>query len=117
MSLIRQIAANGIIGVGYTFLLASDSVDLSAGYMMCMIGIIGGLLSQTGMPFPLLLLICVVIAICCSSTNAIIENKFGLPPFLVTLAMQQIFVAYCAFCQTDSPISGLNEGILFMGQG
>ena len=53
MSLIRQIAANGIIGVGYTFLLASDSVDLSAGYMMCMIGIIGGLLSQTGMPFPL----------------------------------------------------------------
>ena len=70
MSLIRQIAANGIIGVGYTFLLASDSVDLSAGYMMCMIGIIGGLLSQTGMPFPLLL-----------------------------------------------PISGLNEGILFMGQG
>lgn len=80
MSLIRQIAANGIIGVGYTFLLASDSVDLSAGYMMCMIGIIGGLLSQTGMPFPLLLLICVVIAICCSSTNAIIENKFGFPP-------------------------------------
>ena len=32
MSLARQIAANGIIGVGYTFLLASDSVDLSAGY-------------------------------------------------------------------------------------
>lgn len=51
MSLARQIAANGIIGVGYTFLLASDSVDLSAGYMMCMIGIISGLLSQTALPF------------------------------------------------------------------
>ena len=117
MSLIRQIAANGIIGVGYTFLLASDSVDLSAGYMMCMIGIIGGLLSQTGMPFPLLLLICVVIAICCSSTNAIIENKFGLPPFLVTLAMQQIFRGVLMLLSNGSPISGLNEGILFMGQG
>lgn len=56
VSLARQIAANGIIGVGYTFLLASDSVDLSAGYMMCMIGIISGLLSQTGMPF-----ICILI--------------------------------------------------------
>ena len=46
MSLSRQIAANGIIGVGYTFLLASDSVDLSAGYLMCMIGIVSGLLIQ-----------------------------------------------------------------------
>ena len=52
MSLARQISANAIIGVGYTLLLASDSVDLSAGYMMCMIGIISGLLSQAGLPFP-----------------------------------------------------------------
>ena len=59
VSLARQIAANGIIGVGYTFLLASDSVDLSAGYMMCMIGIISGLLSQTGMPF-----ICICWMVC-----------------------------------------------------
>ena len=33
MSLARQISANCIIGVGYTLLLASDSVDLSAGYI------------------------------------------------------------------------------------
>lgn len=56
ISLARQISANGIIGVGYTFLLASNSVDLSAGYMMCMIGIISGLLSQTTVSFPIILL-------------------------------------------------------------
>ena len=70
MSLARQIAANGIIGVGYTFLLASDSVDLSAGYMMCMIGIISGLLSQTALPFPLILIICIAVGMFCSSMNA-----------------------------------------------
>lgn len=117
MSLARQIAANGIIGVGYTFLLASNSVDLSAGYMMCMIGIISGLLSQTGMPFPVLLVICAVIAMLCSSWNAMIENKFNLPPFLVTLAMQQIFRGTLMLLSNGSPISNLNKGILFMGQG
>ena len=117
MSLSRQIAANGIIGVGYTFLLASDSVDLSAGYMMCMIGIISGLLSQTSLPFAVILLICIVIAMLCSSFNAAIENKFKLPPFLVTLAMQQIFRGTLMLLSNGSPIANLNEGIIFMGQG
>ena len=117
MSLARQIAANGIIGVGYTFLLASDSVDLSAGYMMCMIGIISGLLSQTSLPFVVILLICIVIAMFCSSMNAVIENRFNLPPFLVTLAMQQVFRGVLMLLSNGSPISNLNEGIIFMGQG
>lgn len=117
MSLSRQIAANGIIGVGYTFLLASDSVDLSAGYMMCMIGIISGLLSQTALPFVAILVICVLVAMACSSWNAMIENKFKLPPFLVTLAMQQIFRGTLMLLSNGSPISNLNEGIIFMGQG
>ena len=117
MSLSRQIAANGIIGVGYTFLLASDSVDLSAGYLMCMIGIVSGLLSQAGLPFAVILLICVAVAMLCSSFNAVIENKFKLPPFLVTLAMQQIFRGALMLLSNGSPISGLNEGIIFMGQG
>ena len=117
MSLVRQIAANGIIGVGYTFLLASDSVDLSAGYLMCMTGIVSGLLSQTALPFSVILLVCIVVAMLCSSANAVIENKFGLPPFLVTLAMQQIFRGTLMLLSNGSPISNLNSGIIFMGQG
>ena len=117
MSLARQIAANGIIGVGYTFLLASDSVDLSAGYMMCMVGIVSGLLSQTSLPFIAILLICAVVGIVCSSFNAMIENKFNLPPFLVTLAMQQIFKGTLMLLSNGSPIPNLHEGIIFLGQG
>ena len=59
VSLARQISANCIIGVGYTLLLASDSVDLSAGYTMCLVGIVSGLLSQAGMPFIVILLVCI----------------------------------------------------------
>lgn len=115
-SLARQIAANGIIGVGYTFLLASDSVDLSAGYMMCMVGIISGLLSQTQLPFIAILAICSIVGICCSSFNATVENKFNLPPFLVTLAMQQIFKGTLMLLSNGTPIPNLHPGIIYMGQ-
>ncbi|MBR0385847.1 MAG: ABC transporter permease [Erysipelotrichaceae bacterium] len=117
ISLVRQIAANGIIGVGYTFLLASDSVDLSAGYMMCMIGIISGLLSQTQVPFIVILLVCSVVGICCSSFNAFLENKFNLPPFLVTLAMQQVFRGALMLMSNGTPIANLHKGIIYLGQG
>lgn len=118
MSLARQISANCIIGVGYTLLLASASVDLSAGYMMCMIGIISGLLSQIeGMPFVAILLICVTVGAACGAWNAFIANKFKLPPFLVTLAMQQIFRGALMLLSNGSPIGNLNPGIIFMGQG
>lgn len=36
---------------------------------------------------------------------------------MVTLAMQQIFRGVLMLLSNGSPISGLNEGILFMGQG
>lgn len=118
MSLARQISANCIIGVGYTLLLASNSVDLSAGYMMCMIGIISGLLSQNqAIPFVVILMVCILVGALCGSWNAFIANKFNLPPFLVTLAMQQIFRGTLMLLSNGSPIGGLNEGIIFMGQG
>lgn len=117
MSLIRQISANAIIGVGYTLLLASASVDLSAGFMMCMIGIIAGLLSQTGLPFIVILVVSVGVGMLSGAWNAFIANKFGLPPFLVTLAMQQIFKGALMLMSNGSPIGNLNPGIIFMGQG
>lgn len=118
MSLARQISANCIIGVGYTLLLASASVDLSAGYMMCMIGIISGLLSQIpNMPFIVILLVCITVGATCGAWNAFVANKFKLPPFLVTLAMQQIYKGVLMLISNGSPIGNLNSGIIFMGQG
>lgn len=117
LSLARQISANAIIGVGYTLLLASASVDLSAGYMMCMIGIVSGLLSQTGLPFPAILFICILVGGACGAWNAFVANKFKLPPFLVTLAMQQIYRGALMLMSNGSPIGNLHPGIIFMGQG
>lgn len=117
VSLARQISANCIIGVGYTLLLASDSVDLSAGYTMCLVGIVSGLLSQAGMPFIVILLVCILVGVGCGMWNSTIITKFGLAPFLVTLAMQQIYRGAMMLLCNGTPIGNLNRTIVFMGQG
>jgi ribose/xylose/arabinose/galactoside ABC-type transport system permease subunit len=117
LSLARQISANCIIGVGYTLLLASDSVDLSAGYTMCLVGIVSGLLSQAQVPFILILIICIAVGVGCGMLNSLIITKFGLAPFLVTLAMQQIYKGVMMLLCNGTPIGNINSTIVFMGQG
>lgn len=117
LSLARQISANCIIGVGYTLLLASDSVDLSAGYTLCLVGIISGLLSQAGAPFWVILLVCILVGVGCGMLNSTIITKFGLAPFLVTLAMQQIYKGTMMLLCNGTPIGKLDKTIVFIGQG
>lgn len=113
----RQISANTIVGIGYTFLLASGYVDLSVGNLMCMIGIIAGLLSHTGAPFIMILAACLLIGIFGGALNTYIGVKFSLPPFLVTLAMQQIYKAIMLLLSNGQSIPNIHEGIVYMGQG
>ncbi len=117
LSLARQISANCIIAVGYTFLLASDSVDLSAGYTLCLVGIISGLLSKIGAPFIVILIVCVLVGVGCGMLNSTIITKFNLAPFLVTLAMQQIYKGAMMLLCNGTPIGNLNDTIIYIGQG
>ncbi len=112
-----QISTNAIVGIGYTFLLASASVDLSIGNMMCLIGIVAGLLSVAGLPFPAILILCLLLGMGLGGLNSFIAVKFKLPPFLITLAMQQIYKGLMLLLSNGSPIPNINEGIVFMGQG
>lgn len=112
-----QISTNAIVGIGYTFLLASASVDLSIGNMMCLIGIVAGLMSTARLPFAVIFAACMALGMFLGGTNAFIAVKFRLPPFLVTLAMQQIYKGVMLLLSNGSPIPNINSGIVFLGQG
>lgn len=116
-NVLMQISTNAIIGIGYTFLLASASVDLSVGNMMCLIGISAGLMSTANFPFPIILILCLLEGIIFGALNSSISVRFKLPPFLVTLAMQQIYKGVMLTLSNGSPIPNINSGIVYMGQG
>lgn len=116
-NVLTQISTNAIIGIGYTFLLASASVDLSVGNMMCLIGISCGLMSQAGWGFVPILIACLLEGVIFGALNSCITVGFKLPPFLVTLAMQQVYKGIMLVLSNGSPIPNVNSGVVFMGQG
>jgi len=116
MSISRQIAVSTIISVGFTVILASGQMDLSIGSMMSMIGICYGYISHT-VPFPLAVVLTLLIGAAAGFTNGFLIRFFKLPAFVLTLAMSQVFkgLAYL-FCDGKS-VGGLSSTVKFVGQG
>lgn len=116
MSVARQISVSLIVSVGYTVLLASGSMDLSAGEQISLMGIVFAMCSRQ-MAFGYAILITCALGIVCGFLNGFIAIKFKLTPFIVTLAMAQVFrgITY-VICNAQS-ISDMNSSVKFIGQG
>jgi ribose/xylose/arabinose/galactoside ABC-type transport system permease subunit len=115
-NVIRQICTSTIIGVGFTCVIASGNLDLSVGYMLGMLGVMMGLMSKTGMPFPLVILAGLGIGALCGFLNGIVGIRFRLPLFIVTLATGQVFRGVCYLISNTSPVTGLPPAFRIIGQ-
>ncbi|MBC8535982.1 ABC transporter permease [Feifania hominis] len=117
-NILRQISASVVLGAGFTLVLASGNLDLSVGLMLGMIGIIMAKLdTQLHVPFPAMIVICVVVGVICGAINGSIISWFKLPAFVVTLATGQIFKGINYVVSNTSAISGLTGGFEKVGQG
>lgn len=117
-NVLKQVAAATVMGMGYSFVLGSGNMDLSVGLLLGMLGIVAAKLDTTfHLPFGVLLLILIAIGAICGMTNAFFVNLFGLPAFIVTLAMGQVFKGINYVVSNTSAISGLSSGFSTIGQG
>lgn len=113
----KQVAASTIMAMGYTLVLGSANMDLSVGFLLGMLGIIAAKLDTAGVSFAVVVLVVMVIGAVSSMCNAFFISTFNLPPFVVTLAMGQVFKGICYVISNTSAISGLSPSFLSMGQG
>ena len=116
-NVMRQAAIAGIVSMGVTVIMASGCMDLSVGNMLSMIGVIVAILAKKGVALPFLFLIAIAIGICCGMLNATISTKFNLAPFIVTIAMGNVYEGATYLIANGKPISGLPEDLIFVGQG
>lgn len=117
INVIRQICASAVMGIGFTFIIASGNLDLSVGTMLGMLGVIMALVSKTAVPFWLTLLIGIACGMLCGFLNGYVGVKFKLPLFIVTLATGQVYKGACYLMSNTSPISGLPQAFKVIGQG
>ena len=115
-SVMRQIAVSGIVGAGFTAVMAGGGIDLSVGSMVSLVGMIYAYFSLQ-LPLPLAVIISLIFGILFGWINGAVSERLRLPAFIVTLATAQVFKG-AAYLLTDGRvISGLSNQVKFFGQG
>ncbi len=84
----------GALAVGQTLIILTAGIDLSIGAVMVLSSLVMvKLVSDSGVPGPVALLIGLVVATAAGAVNGLLVTRVKLPPFIVTLGTLSIFTA------------------------
>jgi inositol transport system permease protein len=84
----RQISITTIIAFGQTMLIICGMIDLAAGSVMALAGLLAvAVYKATGMLL-LSMVVGIVVGVLCSMVSGLIVTRFRTPPFIATLALQ-----------------------------
>lgn len=115
-SVARQIAVSAMLGLGFTVLLASGSIDLSVGNMLSFLGVVYAIFTLH-MPLPIAIVGALIVGAFCGLANGSISIGLGLPPFIVTLAMSQAYKGFAYLLTNGKSITGMSAAVKYIGQG
>src|SRR5919204_2148264 len=84
----RQISITTIIAFGQTMLIIAGMIDLAAGSVMALAGLLAVALYKASGSLLLAMAAGIAIGIVCNLLSGLVVTKFKTPPFIATLAMQ-----------------------------
>lgn len=116
-NVLRQVSVNGIVASCFVILFACGGIDLSIGSNVALVGVVTAMLLKQNLPILLVCLIAIAIGAVLGTVNAFFITRFDLLPFVVTLSTQMIYRGIVYLLTDMSPITGLPEGFLPIGQG
>ncbi|ROP60933.1 ABC transporter permease [Curtobacterium sp. ZW137] len=80
-----------MIALPMTFVIITGEIDLSVGSTVGLSSVVLGLLTQAGVPFPVSILVCLVVGLACGALNGFLVTGFGLPSIAVTIGTIALF--------------------------
>jgi ribose transport system permease protein len=127
-NVMRQISVNVCISVGMTLVIITAGIDLSVGSILAISGAVAAGLLKSGIELSsqnlyieFTLFGCIVVAIIIGAVlgciNGMTITKFGVPPFVATLAMLTIGRGLTMLYTNGFPISKLGETFGMIGTG
>lgn len=117
-TLIRTVAFTTIVAFGQTLVLLTGGIDLSVAGVAGMSGILSAyLMVNTKLPPMLSILIIILVAFGSGCINGFLITKMKMVPFVVTLATGSIFTGIIYVVTKGSPIMGIPDSAVKLGQG
>lgn len=114
--IMQQVMIVGTLAIGQTLIIVTAGIDLSNGTIMVFSSVVMAQLGASGTSLPLAIVIGLALAAFLSIINGLAIAWLWLPPFIVTLGMFNITYAAARIYTDGASVSGLPQGLLFMGQ-
>jgi inositol transport system permease protein len=118
INVVRQIAINGILAVGVTYVLLTGGVDLSLGSLVALAGVVAASFAHPGeYPVFVPVLLGVLAGTACGAVNGMVVTKGRVAPFIVTLGMMTIARGLALVLSGGKPVSNLSAEFKWIGDG
>lgn len=113
----QQTSHVAILAIAETLVIITGGIDLSAGSILAVAGVITGKLLLSGVPIWASVLIGIITGGICGLINGLVISKMKLVPFIATLGMMNIARGIAYILTNSLPVSGLPSGLYFLGGG
>ena len=89
-SILSLMSVSGLLTLGVGCLIVSGKIDLSTGATGTLCGALMALFLQGGIPWPITVVLCLVIGMVVGAFNAALVNVFGFQPFIATMSVATV---------------------------
>ena len=108
-TMINNYALEGIMALGMTLVIISGGIDLSVAGVMPFCAILFAFMMKGGIPFPVAMVLVLLIAAFIGFLNDLMIRKLAVHPFVITLAMQLILKGVNVVITSGDVVSGFPE--------
>jgi inositol transport system permease protein len=116
-NIMLAIACTTVLALGATFVIILGQINIAYGSELAFIGCIACMVNvATGSVIPAIL-VALAIGLGLGALNGFVITKFGIPAFIMTLALTEAARGGAVLVTKGNTISGLTPSFTFMGQG
>lgn len=119
LNLLRQVAANGFIAFGMTFVILTGGIDLSVGSTLALSSALTAGLLSNGVNALIAVVVGIISGGFLGALNGILISKGKMAPFIATLATMTIYRGTTLVYTNGNPITGIGDSFFFsfIGRG
>lgn len=116
-NVLKQISEIGMISITLSFLLISGHIDLSAGSIIGVSGVVVGTMLKMGQPIFSAVLVGVLIGVAAGCINGFFVGKLKIQAVVVTIGTQVLFRGLCYIITSGAAVSGYPEAFYYFSGG
>lgn len=124
-NILSQMSVEMLIALGMTLVIITAGIDLSVGSLVAITGVLGtmALTVNTSLPlwvaFIVAILTSAIVGFACGSISGLVITRFGIPPFVATLAMMFVCRGLAFIICNERPVEipVEYEQFSFLGRG